>query len=80
MIADQGQHTLDLTGFLHTVSFSADRLDFLNRDTQVAFIEVQPSKTEKTATALLDWEDVVAIQAWAARLIRERQEAEAGGP
>jgi hypothetical protein len=60
-------NNLELTGMRHRVTLYAQPKDFLERDTQIAMLILEPSQS-----ALLDWEDVEAIHRWSGKLIADR--------
>ena len=65
--------SISMTGFLHTIELYAVDERFKDWDQRVALLDVTSAGS---ASAFLDWDDIVAIHAWTEYLIKERAEHE----
>lgn len=74
-VRDADEHGIELEGFVHLLRMYASGNDFLDRDTQVAMVEIESGGTH--VAALLDWEDVLAINEYTESLIARRAAHEA---
>lgn len=67
MISDETPAVIELKGYLHKLIFSCFNPE---RETQTAFMELQQSASP---TALLDIEDIRAINRWTAGIIHAHE-------